>query len=124
MHTITQTQKVSGVTRWVTTPITLDEPLLRIAMGAVLRGYRKERKQGLREVSVQSSISLGYLSEIERGRKESSSEILAQLCAALNVSLAQLMMDTALHISAHVHGSPEVPDTIAGINDTPPASHP
>lgn len=124
MRTITQAKKVGGITRWATTPLILDEPLLRIALGAVLRGYRKERKEGLREVSAASAISLGYLSEIERGRKESSSEILTQLCAALEVSLAQLLLDTALHISAHVHGEATIPDTIAGIHDTPPAPSP
>ncbi|HEV7184879.1 MAG TPA: helix-turn-helix transcriptional regulator [Leifsonia sp.] len=65
--------------------------LLRHAIGAVLRRLRLEHGKTLRELSESSRISLPYLSEIERGRKEASSEILASLCRVLEVSEPELL---------------------------------
>ena len=65
--------------------------LLRHAIGSVLRRLRTERGATLREVSERSRISVPYLSEIERGRKEASSEILAALCRVLDLGEGQLM---------------------------------
>lgn len=69
--------------------------LLRHALGHVLRHLRLEQGKTLRQLAQQSSISLPYLSEIERGRKEASSEILATLCRVLDISLGSLLDDVS-----------------------------
>lgn len=63
--------------------------LLRRELGDVLRERRQTQGRTLREVSAAASVSLGYLSEVERGEKEASSELLASICAALNLPLSQ-----------------------------------
>jgi transcriptional regulator with XRE-family HTH domain len=67
-------------------------PLLRIMVGDVLRRTRLEQGRTLRDVARSARISMQYLSELERGRKEASSEILAALCAALRLDLAELLV--------------------------------
>ena len=62
--------------------------LFRRLLGDVLREQRMQRGMTLREVSAEARVSLGYISEIERGQKEASSELLASLCAALDVPLS------------------------------------
>lgn len=62
-------------------------PLLRVELGDVLRMVRKEQGATLRDVSARAQVSLGYLSEVERGQKEASSELLEAICAALGVPL-------------------------------------
>ncbi|MBF4572172.1 helix-turn-helix domain-containing protein [Herbiconiux sp. VKM Ac-1786] len=69
--------------------------LLRHAIGHVLRRLRLERGLTLRGLAERSRISLPYLSEIERGRKEASSEILAVLCRVLDVSAGELLTASA-----------------------------
>jgi len=69
--------------------------LLRHAIGSVLRRIRTERGTTLRELSEHSQVSVPYLSEIERGRKEASSEILAALCRVLDVSEGELLTSAA-----------------------------
>ena len=69
--------------------------LLREAIGSSLRRVRIDRRRTLREVSHQARVSLGYLSEIERGRKEASSELLAAICAALEFPLPELLAEVA-----------------------------
>ena len=61
--------------------------LLRRELGDVLREKRQGQGRTLREVSAEASCSLGYLSEVERGEKEASSELLASICRALDVPL-------------------------------------
>src|ERR1700752_2409724 len=63
--------------------------LLRQLLGDVLRRLRIRQGRTLREVSASARVSLGYLSEVERGRKEASSELLAAICAALGTPLSQ-----------------------------------
>jgi transcriptional regulator with XRE-family HTH domain len=65
--------------------------LVREAVGDVLRRHRVEQDRTLREVSEAAAVSLGYLSEVERGKKEPSSELLASICLALRIPLAQLL---------------------------------
>lgn len=65
--------------------------LFRRLLGDVLRERRMERGMTLREVSAEARVSLGYISEIERGQKEASSELLASLCAALDVRLSEVL---------------------------------
>ena len=70
-------------------------PLLREMLGGALRARRQEQSRTLREVSQAARVSLGYLSEVERGQKEASSELLHSICEALDVSLAQLLRDVS-----------------------------
>jgi len=65
--------------------------LLRHVIGAALRRIRLDDGRTLREVASSANISMPYLSEIERGRKEPSSEILAGICAALGLTLVDLL---------------------------------
>jgi transcriptional regulator with XRE-family HTH domain len=60
-------------------------------MGEVLRELRQESGLTLRDVSARALVSLGYLSEVERGRKEPSSELLGSICAALELELHELL---------------------------------
>ncbi|MGL4832068.1 MAG: helix-turn-helix domain-containing protein [Propionibacteriaceae bacterium] len=66
-------------------------PLLRVLIGDELRSLRMAHGLSLRELSRQAVVSAGYISEIERGVKEPSSEFLAAICAALGVSLAEVL---------------------------------
>ncbi|WP_235735061.1 helix-turn-helix domain-containing protein [Nocardioides alcanivorans] len=65
--------------------------LFRRLLGEALRAQRMERGLTLREVSADARVSLGYISEIERGQKEASSELLASLCGALEMPLSLLL---------------------------------
>ena len=65
--------------------------LLRHVIGAALRRIRLDDGRTLREVALTANISMPYLSEIERGRKEPSSEILAGICAALGLTIVDLL---------------------------------
>lgn len=67
--------------------------LVREVIGDVLRGTRTAQGRTLREVSDSARVSLGYLSEVERGRKEPSSELLTAICDALQVPLSQVLID-------------------------------
>ena len=62
-------------------------PLLREVLGESLREQRMAQGRTLREVSSGASVSLGYLSEVERGQKEASSELLEAITSALRVPL-------------------------------------
>ncbi len=66
-------------------------PLLRTIIGDVLRRTRRQQHRTLAEVARSARISMQYLSEVERGRKEASSEILAALCTALRLDLSELL---------------------------------
>ena len=65
--------------------------LLRQELGDDLRELRQEQGRTLREVFADAKVSLGYLSEIERGEKEASSELLAHICDALGMPLSQTL---------------------------------
>lgn len=69
--------------------------LLRRELGDALRERRRARGLTLREVSASASVSLGYLSEVERGEKEASSELLASICGALELPLSQVLIDVS-----------------------------
>lgn len=73
--------------------------LLRRVIGEELRRRRIQQNRTLREVSKVAQVSLGYLSEVERGQKEASSELLAAICRSLNMSLSALMTDVAVEIA-------------------------
>jgi transcriptional regulator with XRE-family HTH domain len=69
--------------------------LFRRLLGEVLRSQRMRQGRTLREVSADARVSLGYISEIERGQKEASSELLASLCAALDVPLSEVLSEVS-----------------------------
>ena len=68
---------------------------LRTVIGAALRRRRQAQGRTLREVSSVAGVSLTYLSEVERGRKEASSEVLEAICDALGLVLAHLLFEVA-----------------------------
>jgi transcriptional regulator with XRE-family HTH domain len=70
-------------------------PVLRQVIGETLRGLRMRQRRTLREVSASARVSLGYLSEVERGQKEASSELLAAICGALGVELSDLLWEVS-----------------------------
>lgn len=70
-------------------------PVLRQIVGDTLRGVRMRQRRTLREVSATARVSLGYLSEVERGQKEPSSELLAAICRALDVELSELFAEVS-----------------------------
>jgi transcriptional regulator with XRE-family HTH domain len=65
--------------------------LLREEIGDVLRGARQRQGRTLRDVSSSARVSLGYLSEVERGQKEASSELLLSICEALDVPMSSVL---------------------------------
>lgn len=73
--------------------------LLRTFIGDALRRRRLMQSRTLRQVSANARVSLGYLSEVERGQKEASSELLAAICAALDLTLAEIITDALVEIS-------------------------
>jgi len=73
--------------------------LLREVIGEVLRRARTSQGRTLREVSDSARVSLGYLSEVERGRKEASSELLGAICSALEVPLSRVLSDAGERMS-------------------------
>jgi transcriptional regulator with XRE-family HTH domain len=73
--------------------------LLRRLLGDVLRERRREQGRTLREVSAAARVSLGYLSEVERGQKEASSELLGSICEALEVPLSTVLRDVSDHLA-------------------------
>ena len=75
---------------------TLRPARLRDVFGEVLRDERQAQERTLAEVARQAAVSLAYLSEIERGRKDVSSDVLASVCDALELPLPTLL-DRAAH---------------------------
>ncbi len=69
--------------------------LFRRLLGEVLRTRRIRQGRTLRQVSADARVSLGYISEVERGQKEASSELLASICAALDVPLSEILAEVS-----------------------------
>ena len=69
--------------------------IFRRLLGEVLRAQRMRQGRTLRQVSADARVSLGYISEIERGQKEASSELLASICAALDVPLSTILSEVS-----------------------------
>jgi transcriptional regulator with XRE-family HTH domain len=99
--------------------------LLRTQLGTTLRGHRLQQRRTLRDVSGAARVSLGYLSEVERGQKEASSELLASICDALDVELADLLAEVSTELRG---GRPAVTPLVpaAPVEQTPeqPAAEP
>ena len=74
--------------------------LLRTHIGSTLRSVRVAQGRTLRDVAKGARVSLGYLSEVERGQKEASSELLNSICQALDLSLSTVMVDVALLVKS------------------------
>ena len=73
--------------------------LLRRVIGEQLRKHRSDQHRTLREVSRVAQVSLGYLSEVERGQKEASSELLGAICRSLDIPLSALLADVAVEVA-------------------------
>jgi XRE family transcriptional regulator, stress-response regulator len=93
--------------------------LVREVIGDVLRRDRMAQGRTLREVSEAARVSLGYLSEVERGRKEASSELLSSICSALEVPLSRVLSDAGEALSREEQAaSMRAANTTAGIDVT------
>ena len=86
--------------------------LLRTQLGNTLRGHRLRQRRTLRDVSGVARVSLGYLSEVERGQKEASSELLASICDALDVELADLLAEVSLELLRLERGQAHAVDEV------------
>ncbi len=90
--------------------------LVRQEIGDVLRDFRLQKGRTLRQVAGDASVALGYLSEVERGQKEASSEILAAVADALNTPLSVIMGEVSGRLAV-IEGfsgplADQVPDTV------------
>ena len=88
------------------------EPLWREVLGTRLRALRTDRDETLAQTAERAGISPQYLSEVERGRKEPSSEMIAALAGALDVTVADLMAGTAEDLR---RAATAVSGTMAGV---------
>ena len=94
--------------------------LLRTQLGNTLRGHRLRQRRTLRDVSGAARVSLGYLSEVERGQKEASSELLASICDALEVELADLLAE----VSVQLRGGGAAAQTVRPLATAPDGAAP
>jgi|SRR5688572_10045848 transcriptional regulator with XRE-family HTH domain len=87
--------------------------LVRQEIGDVLRDFRLQKGRTLRQVASKASVALGYLSEVERGQKEASSEILASVAEALDTPISVIMHEVGDRIAV-LEGlsTPSVPDSL------------
>lgn len=85
--------------------------LVRQEIGDVLRDLRQQQGQTLRQVASRASVALGYLSEVERGQKEASSEILASVADALDVPISLIMREVGDRL-AILEGLQTFPDVV------------
>src|SRR5881398_4187392 len=91
--------------------------LLRRLLGDVLRRQRQRQGRTLREVSSSARVSLGYLSEVERGQKEASSELLAAICDALDVRLSDVLREVSDSFDLAELSTRPVERTIVSVRD-------
>jgi transcriptional regulator with XRE-family HTH domain len=98
---------------------------LREAVGEALRRRRQSQGRTLREVAAAAGVSLTYLSEVERGRKEASSEVLEAICSALDLILADLLYEVAESLAATmVPGGMRGAEPPAVVGFLPPPARP
>lgn len=95
--------------------------LLREEIGDVLRDARRQQGRTLRQVSAEARVSLGYLSEVERGQKEASSELLASICGALSVPLSEVLHEVSERVAATEHAAVGAVVDAVRVPDTVPA---
>lgn len=84
--------------------------LVRHEIGEVLRDIRMSKRQTLRQVAARAAVALGYLSEIERGQKEVSSELLFSISEALDVPISQVMREVSVRLA--IAEGVDIPDTV------------
>ncbi|MEN9955526.1 MAG: hypothetical protein RLY34_333 [Actinomycetota bacterium] len=100
--------------------------LVRQEIGDVLRDFRLQKGQTLRQVASRATVALGYLSEVERGQKEASSEILASLADALEVPISVIMREVSdrlaivegVSLESAVSSQTYIPDTVISVSET------
>lgn len=100
--------------------------LVRQEIGDVLRDFRLQKGRTLRQVASKASVALGYLSEVERGQKEASSEILASVADALDVPISTIMREVSDRISVleGMRGFPDIlPDDLVASMDAELVTH-
>ena len=85
--------------------------LVRQEIGDVLRDVRLQKGRTLRQVASKASVALGYLSEVERGQKEASSEILASAAEALDTPISVIMREVGDRLAV-IEGATMIPDTL------------
>lgn len=85
--------------------------LVRQELGDVLRDVRLQKGRTLRQVASKASVALGYLSEVERGQKEASSEILASVAEALDTPISVIMREVGDRLAV-IEGLSTIPDTL------------
>ncbi|KQW04151.1 XRE family transcriptional regulator [Leifsonia sp. Root4] len=85
--------------------------LVRQEIGDVLRDFRLQKGRTLRQVASKASVALGYLSEVERGQKEASSEILASVADALDTPISVIMREVGDRLAV-LEGIDPIPDTV------------
>ncbi|WP_308190643.1 helix-turn-helix domain-containing protein [Arthrobacter hankyongi] len=115
---VKQPVSVNGVVRWRDVGLATEAHrekerkmvVLRHEIGDVLRDVRQRQGRTLREVSHSARVSLGYLSEVERGQKEASSELLSSICSALEVPLSLMLRQVSDRV-ADAEGV-IIPDTV------------
>jgi transcriptional regulator with XRE-family HTH domain len=116
---VKQPVSINGVVRWKDVGLAEKAPseqkerkmvVLRHEIGDVLRDVRQRQGRTLREVSHSARVSLGYLSEVERGQKEASSELLSSICSALEVPLSGMLREVSDRVA--VAEGVAVPDTV------------
>ena len=99
--------------------------VLRTLLGESLRTTRLRQERTLREVSTAAQVSLGYLSEVERGQKEASSELLASICRALGVRLSDVLREVSESLSVLEPEPAQLPAGLpSAVPDTVPAGLP
>jgi transcriptional regulator with XRE-family HTH domain len=88
--------------------------LVRHEIGDVLRDFRQQKGATLRQIASRANVALGYLSEVERGQKEASSEILAAIADALDTPLSDIMHEVGdrLAVFEQIVPTSNVPDTL------------
>ncbi len=116
---VKQPVSVNGVVRWRDVGLADAKPhqqkerkmvVLRHEIGDVLRDVRQRQGRTLREVSHNARVSLGYLSEVERGQKEASSELLSSICSALDVPLSLMLREVSDRLA--IAEGVAIPDTV------------
>lgn len=90
------------------TPGPVDGPTVREAVGDVLRDERHDQDRTLADVAESAAVSLPYLSEVERGRKDVSSDLLTSICDALDVEVADVLERAARRLRGGANGSPRM----------------
>jgi transcriptional regulator with XRE-family HTH domain len=86
--------------------------LVRQEIGDVLRDFRLQKGRTLRQVASKASVALGYLSEVERGQKEASSEILASVADALETPISVIMREVGDRLAVIEGLNTRIPDTL------------